>query len=187
VILLVASPARAYEPAPPRLHPTFHASGAVDLTSLPSPSPGAEVALGLIAGANRIELRGAAWVAQPAAAPSLPGAGGQISLLDAGLRYCRTFVPRVVEVAGCGGFSAGAVLGRGYGVPQPVTAASPWAAPSLGVLGMWRASPGFAFGAMVEGLVPVVRTTFVLSGAGAIFRPAPVTGRALLGIEAWFR
>jgi hypothetical protein len=179
----VEKPAAVVE-AGPRVHPAVRASAGADFASLPALAPGADFALLVLFGANRVEIRGSAWVPQPATATSMPGAGGQISLLAAGLRYCRAFVQRTLELGGCGGLEAGALLARGYGVTMPVSGGGPWVAPGLGLLGLWNISPSFSLALALDGLVPVLRERFVLAGLGEIYRPPPVTGRALLGLEA---
>jgi hypothetical protein len=190
--LIAPAPVRADEPAAPasdtaRVHAGVRASGGVDFASLPAPAPGAEVAVVVLFGANRVELHGSAWVPQPATAASTPMAGGEISLLAAGLRYCRAFVQRTLEVGGCGGLEAGALLGRGFGVAAPVSGTAAWVAPVLGVLGLWNVSPSISFAFAMDGLVPVLREPLILTGLGALHRAPPATGRALLGLEARFR
>ncbi len=114
-------------------------------------------------------------------------AGARLSLYEGGVRYCRAFVQGAIEIGGCGGVEVGALAGSSYGVTHPRSAASPWVAPGLGALGAWAISPRLSLALGLEGLVPVVRNTFQITGLGDVFRPPPVTGRALLGLETRFR
>lgn len=159
----------------------------VDFASLPSPSPGVEIAALLSFGDNRVELRGAAWAPESTTLSFRPGVGASLSLFVGGARYCRTFFNVVFELAGCAGLEAGALRGTGFGVKMPVSATSPWIAPGLGLLGLWSISSRLAISFGAEALVPATRASFTIGGLGEIYRPPSFTGRGLLGIQATFR
>lgn len=179
--------APAAEDEPLRLRPGLRASGGADFVSLPAVAPGAEVALVLLFGANRVEAHGSAWIPQRAPSAAVPGAGAEVSLLTAGARYCRSFVQRTFGLLGCSGLEAGALLGRATGTPLPASGGAPFLAPSLGARGAWNVSPSFSFTLALDGLVPVLRAPLSLDGVGVVHRAPPATARALLGVEALFR
>jgi hypothetical protein len=168
------------------VHGGLRATGGFDFASLPAPAFGTVVSGVLVLGANRVEINGSAWLAQPVAATAQAMAGARLALYAAGVRYCRTFVESVVELAGCGGIEAGEMHGSSYGVTQPASGAAPWVAPGLGLDGRWGFSRHLALTAGLDGLVPLVRESFAIAGIGALYRPPPVTGRALLGLELRF-
>lgn len=187
--LAVASPP-ASAPDRPRsaeLRPALRVHGGVDFASLPSPSPGTMVSFVFLFGANRVEIHGSAWLPEEGTAATKPTAGGRLSLLAAGARYCRSFREGTLEIAGCGGLEAGALRGSGFGIAMPASGAAPWIAPGVGGLGLWNFSQHFALALALDGLVPVVRRDFTIEGLGTIHRPPPITARAFLGMEARFR
>jgi hypothetical protein len=78
------------------------------------------------------------------------------------------------------------LIGTSYGVTHPATGASPWFAPSLGLLALFHVTEWLSLALRLEGLVPVLRESFQVEGIGPLFRPPPVAGRALLGPELRF-
>jgi hypothetical protein len=191
-----AAPATPKDPPPdraaapsrsPKLRPGLRVLGGADFASLPSPAPGAVIGAVLLLGDNRFEILAAGWFPMRATSAARSTAGGNIGLLTGGARYCRTFLQLPVELAGCAGFEAGALIGGGFGVQQPATSTSPWFAPGLGLLGLYPISPAFALALGVDGLVPVARGAFALDGLGEVYRAPSISGRALGGVELRFR
>jgi len=172
-------------PAAPttRLRPSLRVAGGADFASLPAPSFGGEVAVALGFGADRVDVHASAWLPEEAAVAADAMASGRIWLVAAGARYCRALLQRAVELDGCAGLEAGALLGRSYGVTQPASGASPWVAPALGAAAVWHLGRRLSMRLALEGLAPLERKTFEIDGLGAIFRPPPVTGRTLLGLD----
>lgn len=162
-------------------------AGGVDVAALPAPAPGGGVTALVLFGANRIEVTGVAWVRERATAMPGGSVGGDIALLAAGARYCRSFGGPLLEIAPCAGMEAGAMPGTGVGVSSPSSGWVPWVAPQLGALGLWNLSPWISLSASVEALFPLVREAFAIEGVGEIYRTRPATGRGLLGVEVHFR
>jgi hypothetical protein len=178
-------PAEPPLPDGPALHPGLRLFGGADFASLPAPTFGVEVAAVLVFGANRLEARGALWLPETAETQAM--ASAQISLDAAGARYCRTFLQSAIELGGCAGVEVGALRGISNGVRHPASGASPWVAPGLGLLGEWAFAPHLSLALGLDGLVPVVRKSFEVAGLGQLYRPPPVTARALFGLETRFR
>ena len=171
----------------PALHPGLRVSGGADFASLPAPTFGVETAAVLVFGANRVEARGSLWL--PEAAPAAAGvmASARIPLYAAGARYCRALLEGAIDIGGCAGVEVGALRGSSDGVTHPATGTSPWVAPGLGVLGEWVFAPHLALALGLEGLAPLVRESFQVTGLGELYRPPPITARALFGLETRFR
>jgi hypothetical protein len=157
-----------------------------DFASLPAPTFGAEIAGSWLFGANRLEAFGSAWLPVQASSTMLATAGAHLSLFAGGARYCRMFLERALDVGACGGLEAGAIRGMSYGVTRPAPGVGGWVAPSVGLLGQWAFSRPFSLELRLDGLVPVLRESFQIGAVGEIYRPPPVSGRALLGVEAHF-
>jgi hypothetical protein len=173
------------EPEAPPLHPGLRVLAGADFASLPGPAFGVEVAGLLGFGANRVELRGAAWLPKTAEATAM--ADARIALYVAGVRYCRFVLQGTVDIGGCAGIEAGALVGSSQGVTHPGSGTSPWLAPELGALGAWEFSRYVALSLGLSGLVPVVREHFEIAGLGDVYQPPPLTFRALVGLEVRFR
>jgi hypothetical protein len=198
---LPSPPARpappAAEPAPdhdaalpaqaPSVHPGLRIAAGADFVSLPAPTFGAEAAFAIAFGENRVEILGSAWVPRSADAAGVAMASARISLLTAGARYCRTFLGGAIDLAGCAGLEAGALLGSSEGVTHPGSGSSPWVAPGLGLVGGWAFARRFRLVLELSGLVPVVRDSFQVGGLGELYRPPVLTARTLLGVEAALR
>jgi len=172
-------------PVGPAVRAALRVSGGADFASLPAPTFGVEPALVIVVGPDRVELGGSLWLPETAQGTAM--ASAQVSLAAAGARYCRAFLPGAVEIGGCVGLEAGALRGSGGGVTHPASGASPWVAPGLGVLGEWAFAAHLSLAVGLDALVPVVRDSFQVAGLGELYRPPPVTARALLGLETRFR
>lgn len=162
-------------------------AGDLDFAALPTPAPGAALAVALFFGDHRVELGGAAFLVRHATFAAMPSAGADIALFLASARYCRSFHLAPFTLAGCGGLEAGAMPARATGIASPNSGAAPWIAPHLGALGTWSLSRTFALALSVDGIVPLLRRAFVIDGVGEIYRSPPITARASLGLEVRFR
>ena len=175
-------------PAPPiAVVPAFRFAAGADFVSLPAPAFGVEAAFRLAFGANRVEFLGSAWLPRSADAAGTAMASAQVGLYAAGARYCRTFFDGTIDLAGCAGVEAGALIGKSEGVTHPASGMSPWVAPGLGVIGGWGFAGRFRLVLELAGLVPVVRDSFQVEGLGELYRPPAFTVRSLLGLSAAFR
>jgi hypothetical protein len=149
-------------------------------------TPGAEIAGMLVFGTNRVEFRGSGWLPEAAASAARAMVGARLSLVAAGARYCRAFFQRAIEIWGCPGVEAGALLGMSYGVTHPASGAAPWVAPGAGAVGLWSVSPRVSVALALEGLIPLIRESFQIAGVGELYRPPSLTGRAQIGLEFRF-
>lgn len=179
--------ARSSDPAPawsPALSLWFLA----DAGSLEQ--PGAGLALGAGLGRETLQLRALATLlleqrATLDAGRAL-GAGADLALAAAALSVCAApfAIGSSWRVAGCAGWELGRLSGEGTGVLRPQTGAALWSAPRADVTLAWElGSTGLELGAMFTLAVPLVRDDFVLADLGSVHRPAPVVGRAALGIN----
>lgn len=168
----------------------FTALAGIDFASLPAPAPGATVTVFVAFGKNRIEVTGGAWATERASVMTASGStvGGDIGLIAAGARYCRSVIAGSIEVAPCGGIEAGAMHGLGFsGDNSLTTGALPWIAPQVSALGLYHLWHNVAVAVSVDALVPVMRWSFRIDRMGEVFRPPPVTGRAFIGFQVPFR
>jgi hypothetical protein len=168
------------------MHGGVRVLAGADFASLPAPTFGAEIAGSWLFGANRLEALGSAWLPVQAASTTRATAGAHLSLFTGGARYCRMFLERKLDVGACGGLEAGAIRGMSYGVTRPGSGVGAWVAPSVGLLGQWAFSGPLSLELRLDGLVPLLRESFQIAAVGEIYRPPPVSGRALLGVEAHF-
>jgi hypothetical protein len=168
--------------APIRLRPGLRIAMGLEIAALPRPAPGLSVAGLLLFGKSRVEIAGAAWLPQRTDAQG--GAGARLTLIAATARYCRAFVERALSFSGCATFEAGAIGGSGFGLARSASGFAPWVAPGLGVMGGYALSRRLAITLALDGVVPVTRAAFSLEGVGVVHRTPPLSGRALLGLEA---
>jgi hypothetical protein len=182
-------------PAPllPSGEPTrFSISAGVtgDIGSLPLPSLGVSVGLGLQLGLSRVEATGTAWLPRLGVDPSSGGAG-EIGLFSAGIRGCYDVLRAAGDTLGVGpclGAEVGLSFGRGVNqTPEARSEQGAWWAVLAGVELRQRTESGFGTWFSLEAGVPISRPVYVIEGAGRIFRASPVLGRAALGIAWTFR
>jgi hypothetical protein len=106
------------------------------------------------------------------------------------LRGCFSFAGALesgLALESCLRGEGGLTTGTGFGIAEPTTSRTPWAAGFIGLsirqlsvssLGAWLA---------VEGGVPFVRAKYVIEDYGTIFRAAPVVARVSFGLAWSFR
>lgn len=158
-----------------------------DLGTLPSASLGGELRGGVLFPGWSVEARAAAWLPRREESPKVPGAGGEFTLLDAGLLGCLRQAPwEAVSIQVCAGSALLALRGEGYGVETSTEDTAVFAgATGEGALFVGlaaRTSLRLGLGA----LVPFRRPAFAIHGVGEIHRPSAVSGRAALGFEVTF-
>ena len=179
--------AAAPPPAPPRAGPRVRwlvrASLIGDIGSLPAATFGPSLAVGVEAGAWRVEARFGFGVPQRT---ELDARGGEFALFTTGVTACGLARPATIAVGGCGGVELGSLGGVAYGVTQPSSGAAPWIAATFGA--MARLSLGARVGLVAElgGAVPLVRRRYVIDGLGAVFVAEPLVARGALGVEVSF-
>lgn len=178
------APAPAPAPPPDPLRASLRLAGVFDQGSLSGPTGGLGLAFGVMRRGFRVELGFAGLVPREARPDPAQPPGARLSLWTATLRACG--VARVrprLELAGCGGLEAGALLGAGFGVEAARTRAQPWFAvvvgPELAVPVARRSAVTLG----VDAVVPLVRPLFVLDGIGPVFRAHPAAFRAVLGVQ----
>jgi hypothetical protein len=172
-------------PAPPdRPRASLRLAGVFDQGSLPGPTGGLALALGVMRRAFRVELGFAGYVPRDARPDPQRPPGARMSLWTASIRACGVagLRPRL-ELAACGGLEAGALLGAAFGTGAARTRAQPWLA---AVVGPELAVPVARWVAVtlgVDAVVALVRPLFVLDGVGPVFRAHPAAFRAVLGVQ----
>ncbi|MDC0717198.1 hypothetical protein [Nannocystis bainbridge] len=179
----LATPAPT-SPPPDPLRASLRLAGVFDQGSLSGPTGGLALALGVMRRRFRVELGFAGLAPREARPDPAEPAGARLSLWTATLRACGVagLRPRL-ELGGCGGLEAGALLGAGFGVEAARTRAQPWLAVVVGPELAVPVAPRLAVTLGVDAVVPLVRPQFVLDGVGSAFRANPAAFRAVLGLQ----
>jgi hypothetical protein len=176
----VAPPPAPTPPAPPGRTWEITALGGIDATALPLAAWGLGIAVGIVFGRNRFELRASAWL--PRTATVSAASGVDVGLYAGAARYCRGLVDRRVELGACAAFEAGALRAAAFGLRRNGSGLGRWLAPELGLVGIAHLAPHFAISLEAGALVPIVREHFLIDTT-LTFRPGPVDGRGLLGVR----
>jgi hypothetical protein len=163
-----------------RTRVSIRTSGAGESGTLPRAAAGLEVALSAWRARHGVELSGAFWPERAGRADGGPGA--RVGLWTAGARGCRA----VAVLALCAGGELGRMVGRGMDLPGERAGAATWGA-LTGSVWVRRALGPAALVGGVEGLVPVSRPRFELDDETLLYRPDPVAGRVMLGVELAIR
>lgn len=178
--------APASEPAP-AWSPALSLWLLADTGSLERPGAGLALGAGLEHGPLQLRALATLLFEQHAALDAGPeGTGADLALAAAALSLCSASFSLGSRwgAQGCAGWELGRLSGEGTGVPSPHAGAAFWSAPRFdATLGWALGSTGLELGAMLTLAVPLVRDDFVLGGLGSVHRPAPVVGRAALGIN----
>lgn len=171
-------------PPPDPSRASLRLTGMFDQGSLSGPTGGLGLALGVMRRGFRVELGFAGLVPREARPDPAQPPGVRLSLWTATLRACGVAGVRPrLELAGCGGVEAGALLGAGFGVEAARTRAQPWFAVVVGPELAVPVARRLAVTLGVDAVVPVVRPLFVLDGVGPVFRAHPAAFRAVLGVQ----
>ena len=180
-----APPPSRSSPPTPRPSPTLHigAEGGAQLGALPGISGLGGLATALTWPALRVELAGVVLTPRTREAS---GAGVRVMLGAVALRACLRIRRSRIEVPLCGGVEAGAMRGDGRRAPQARTGHGPWVAAVIGpgLRVPWGERIGLY--ARLDVVAAPIRAGFQIRGLGGtevIFEPAPVSGRAVLGID----
>jgi hypothetical protein len=158
-----------------------------DLGSLPGPTLGLGVFVGVEAGRARVEGQGTIWAPRLALSGPTTGSGGEIGLYAGGVRGCFD----AVQVSGgetrfgvCLGGEAGVSTGVAVGIGASTHQKGTWAAGLAGVSLRQVGASGLAFGLSADLGAPIRRPAFVIDNFGVVFQASPVVGRASLDL-AW--
>jgi hypothetical protein len=156
-----------------------------DAGSLPLPSAGGGIAVGLRLGRALIDVDVVAWVPRRALRGPAPGSGGEIGLTTAGLRGCFVALqsaPAGVGVAPCLRVEGGLAHGRGFGIAEPASASNFWGAVFLGASVHQLTSASLGAWLSIEAGMPFVSPRYVIEDFGTVFRAGPLLGRVSLGL-----
>jgi len=182
-----------------RLALSIGARAAGDLGSLPQPSLGAGVVLGVHLDRAHAEAEAMAWLPRLTRLTRLTsdgasslGGGGEIGLFAGALRGCYDFV----RVAGLGlgfgpclGAEAGLSTGRGIDVLEATRRHGFWAAALAGLSArqLGAGVAGLGSWLSLELALPLARPVYAIDGHGEIFRASPLAARVSVGVTWSFR
>lgn len=162
-------------------------AGGVEALGMPGVGAQAALAAGLRGHAWRVELVGMYRGPTRVVSAVDPGVGARVRLWTIGARGCGVLrLAAVVEVPLCVGVEAGQAIGDGLGYAGAQRDAIAWAAVTVGPALVWLLRPRLALWAGLDVALPVVRGRFSAAGLGTLFTIAPVSPRAVLGIELRF-
>lgn len=180
------SPTRRPTPrprSPERDRPGFRFAllGGFDAVAMPGIAFGGGLTGGVTYASNRFE--GRVLLFAPRDEQMGAKSGGSVALYAGAVRYCRVFVDKPVwDLAGCGGFEAGALDAHGFGFVKNESGLGRWLAPELSIGAAGHPFKGFGVGLELAGLVPLVRDEFRVDSTLA-YRTAPVDARLLISIS----
>jgi hypothetical protein len=155
-----------------------------DLGTLPSAAPGLSGGIGAALGRITVDARGTFLFEQRAEIGG--GRGGDFTLVTGGVVVCYGLNAEAVVIAPCVGAEAGLLSGTGFGVRDPGSGSALWLAAILGLRGSLSLTEQLGAWVSAELVVPMGRPDFVLENVGPVHQPAPVAGRAALGLELRF-
>jgi len=176
-------------PAPTPEHPRPLVGVRVpgDVGSLPGPTLGVSVLLGVEAGRARVETEATVWAPRLAMTGPTAGSGGEIGLYTGGLRGCLDAVQASggeLRLGVCLGGEAGVSTGVAVGIDPATHRRGTWAA-ALGGVALRQVSPsGLTYGLSADLGVAIRRPAFVIDNFGTVFQASPVVARASLDL-AW--
>ena len=158
------------------------------LEALGAPRIGAQVggAGGVLGRRWRAELTGMYRAPTTEPSPVDPKAGARVGLWAVGVRGCGVLRPAKLELLVCGGLEAGQVLGEGVGFAGKRRDRFAWLAGTVGPALAWAPRRWLALWLGAELAVPVLGGEFEARGLGRLYKIAPVSIRASLGLEARF-
>lgn len=156
-----------------------------DVGTLPGAAIGAEIFAGIRVPPLRVEVAGAFWAPQRESVGS-SNAGGELTLLSGVAHGCLLPVLGRFELGGCIGAGVDSMSATAFGPIVASRGSGAWAV----VAGEARVGvsllPWLALHAGLGLHVPVTRPSFVIEGVGQVHRPAPVSGRQAVTLEARF-
>ena len=157
-----------------------------DAGSVPKPTLGGGLSLGLRWGRLHGGLRASAFLPRTTESGPRPGSGGELGLYVAGLSGGFELVRAFDQRLGSGpllGLEAGLMVGQGRGLALPRTERQPWLAPSLG-WAVLLTGDAYCAGLRAEVFAPLLRPSWVLDDFGELFRVPAAVGRLSLEV-AW--
>lgn len=160
-----------------------------DMGSLPDPDLGVGLGLSLDSQRVRWQASGLFFFEQHSelTGQAVPAPGADLALALGALSAC--YAPdgswQSDGVLGvCLRGELGRLFGRGTDLRAARSGGRLWAAPGLSLAGAWRLlSPSLRLAVEVGAVLPLLRSEFHLGTLGELYRPAPVSARAGLGLE----
>ena len=174
-------------PPPPARRFAVGADVLVGSGALPGAAGGFGLRLGAGAAVFSGELRASLWLSRSTASTADPTAGGSFDLADGAVAGCaRARHDRALSPGACAGASVVRLHGTGYGISTPGEASAWWTAAFAEASLRVRVTPRNAARLAVQGVVPLGKPNFELSGGVRVFEPASFWLRASLGWELHF-
>ncbi len=141
----------------------------------------------VVIAALRIELGAGAWLDRRAPLAQPSSAGGDVGLVTGSAGACWSFLRTGhVDLGPCLAFEVGRLRADGFGATSSGSGSALWSALQAGGLFAWSPISRLAAVFRLDAAVPFARPTFVIDGLGAVYRSAPVVGRATLAVEVRF-
>jgi hypothetical protein len=184
-----AQPARAgvERRAPSRsLWLGLRGAGGPQFGPLPGVTPGLALYGSLERGRLRVELGALYAWGGTARYAALPEVGAHLELLAGSARAC--FVPSRQRWSFplCAAGELGNLRGEGFGVEQPFTAHSPWAAAVLGAASRFRLSSWLSLWLEADAVLAVVRPGFHMRNLQTLYLAPQLGARLAAGLELNF-
>jgi hypothetical protein len=159
----------------------------VSMGTLPQPDIAAGVSIGIRHGLLSFALAGYyGLIERTAYASSLQGAGGRFRFGSASLIGCHALVHGPLDAGPCAFVDVGGMGAQGFGVSREQQRTAVWLAAGAAGFVKWNVGRRVALLLELGALAPFFRPSFVLDNVGHVFRTAPVSGRANLGMELRF-
>lgn len=180
-----APPPRPPEKKEPPLRATLVAGPFADFAILPRVAWGFELGAGLRWPAIAVDVRGGATLTQSSDVPPA-AAGGNFSLLTAGVRVCARVVPGATEWFVCASGLASRVQAEGYGVTAPGSATALIGAAGIGPRIDVALSDAWRLYLAGEATYAFSEASFRLDNVGNVHRTPRFGGSARLGVALFF-
>jgi hypothetical protein len=172
-----AEPSRA----PGALRGSLGAAGVLDVGSLPAPALGVGVAAQVALGAWSLGPYGVLLASQRESVRASEQV--EFGLWLAGLRGCYAPLAGALELAGCAAFEAGRFHAQGVALSTARSVQDPWLAPSVGLRGGWRITPGLRLGLALDAIAPLGRKQYAVNVTEYVHAPSALGGRFSLGLS----
>jgi hypothetical protein len=158
-----------------------------DAGTLPGVGMGASLAVSLGWGALEARLLGTYLPPRDVSVDSsgVGAPGAEIELLAGSLLACAPRLLRAhrLELGACAGAELGWLEGTGTGVDISRSGVTGWSAARGDAQARWTLGQGLGLDLLLSALVPLERDEFTVAGAGRVYRPGRVVGRATLGLS----
>lgn len=163
------------------------ARGGLDVGALPSPAGHVAAALGLRG--RRFEIQAGAlhrFRTETSVAGLSPPAGGRFRLTAAQLRAGPRLSWGAFELPLAAGLELGAIGARGTGAVDPIPVRRSWIAAVASAGVGWAPRATFAVQLGIDGVVPLLRPTFMLDDDVEVLTVGPIAARAWVGVSGRF-